>query len=193
MNKRIYIKKKVGLGLLSALLIVSMYIRPSDMVWHGFEKRLTGCRSDSFALSFIFLIMAFEAFENIKGVTVKEIGGVFFGVLVFLFWCERENYSHFQIFETFERGKGSHTIPQGIWGSIIAISVYFAVLYLVRKKYRISKVFCLSVSIIVCAELTINVMDTVNKVNQEVMYSQYISYEPYMSNTRDAVKQEGSR
>lgn len=189
MNKRIYIKKKVGLGLLSVLLIVSMYIRPSDMVWHGFQMPNWLPFRYSFALSFVFLIMAFEAFENIKGVTVKEIGGVFFGVLVFLFWCERENYSHFQIFETFKRGKGSHTIPQGIWGSIIAISVYFAVLYLVRKKYRISKIFCVSVSIIVCAELTINVMDTVNKVNQEVMYSQYISYEPYMSNTRDAVKQ----
>ena len=62
MNKRIYIKKKVGLGLLSVLLIVSMYIRPSDMVWHGFQMPNWLPFRYSFALSFIFLIMAFINF-----------------------------------------------------------------------------------------------------------------------------------
>ncbi len=80
-------------------------------------------------------------------------------------------------------------MPQGIWGSVLAVSVYFAVLYLVRKRRKISKALCISVCIIVCAELMINIIDTVRKVNIEVMYSQYTSYEPYMSNTRDAVKQ----
>lgn len=189
MNKRIYIKKKAGLGLLSAMLILSMYIRPVDMVWHGFQMPNWLPFRYSFALSFIFLIMAFEAFENIRGVTVKEIGGVFFGILIFLFWCERENYAHFQIFDTFGGNENPHGVPQGIWGSVLAISVYFAVLYLVRKRRKISNILCISISIIICAELMINTMDTIRKVNKEVYYSEYTSYEPYMSNTKDAVKQ----
>ncbi len=187
MNKRIYIKKKVGLGILSVMLIICMYIRPVDMVWHGFQMPNWLPFRYSFALSFVFLIMAFEAFENIRGITAKEIGGVFFGILVFLFWCERENYEHFQIFETYGT-ENTHTIPQGIWGSLIAISIYFLLLYLFRKKRRASKFLCISTCILICGELTINTMDTLNKANMEVSYSAYTSYEPYMSNTRDAVK-----
>lgn len=187
MNKRIYIKKKVGLGILSALLIVFMYIRPADMAWHGFQMPNWLPFRYSFALSFVFLLMAFEAFENIRGVTAKEIGGVFFGLLVFLFWCERENYEHFQIFETYG-SEQQYVIPQGIWGSIIALSVYFLLLYLLRKRRKVSKALCFSMCILLCGELMINAMDTVNKIDHEVSYSSYISYEPYMSNTRDAVK-----
>lgn len=186
MNKRIYIKKKVGLGLLAAFLIICMYIRPVDMVWHGFQMPNWLPFRYSFALSFVFIIMAFEAIENIRGVTAKEIGGVFFGIMVFLFWCERENYSHFQIFSSFGPEEVSYALPQGIWSSAVALSVYFAVLYLLRK-YRKSKALCVSVCIIICAELMINAMDTIHKANQEIMYSAYTSYEPYMSNTRDAV------
>ncbi|MBQ9375964.1 MAG: YfhO family protein [Ruminococcus sp.] len=186
MNKRIYIKKKVGLGVLASVLLAFMYIRPADMVWHGFQMPNWIPFRYSFALSFVFLLMAFEAFENIRGVTAKEIGGAFFGIIVFLFWCERENYEHFQIFESFGPN-GKYTIPQGIWGAMLAMVVYFAVLYQLRKKRRVTKIMSVFVCILIVGELTINTMDTVKKCDMEVAYSKYTSYEPYMSNLRDVV------
>ena len=62
MNKNVYIKKKVGLGTLSALLLVFMYIRPIDMVWHGFQMPNWLPFRYSFMLSFLLLVMACEAF-----------------------------------------------------------------------------------------------------------------------------------
>ena len=76
--------------------------------------------------------MAFRAFENLEGITAKNIGGIFFGLMVFLFWCERENYSHFQLFETKTSETGDTTnVIQGIWVSMIALAAYFALIYLI--------------------------------------------------------------
>lgn len=188
MNKNVYIKKKVGLGTLSALLLVFMYIRPIDMVWHGFQMPNWLPFRYSFMLSFLLLVMACEAFENLDGITAKEIGGAFFGILIYLFWCERENYSNFQIFETQTKNNVDTTVIQGVWISIISIIICFILLYLF-KKYKTSKILCVVASLLIGLELTVNTMDTLNKIDTEVCYSTYDSYEPFMSNTRDAVQQ----
>ncbi len=188
MNTKIHAKKKAGLGILAALLLICMYIRPVDMVWHGLQMPNWLPFRYSFALSFLLLIMAYEAFENLNGITTKEIGGVFFGILVYLIWCERENYSHFQIFETNSGSNGeTYGVVQGIWLGAIAVAVCFLLVCLF-KKYRTSKTLCVITCILVCLELTVNTMDTLDKIDHEVCYSSYSSYEPYMSNTRDAVQ-----
>ena len=189
LNKKVFIKKKVGLGIVIALLLVCMYIRPVDMVWHGFQMPNWLPFRYSFALSFILLIMAYEVFENLDGVTSKEIGGAFFGILVYLIWCERENYSHFQIFDsnTNENGDTSAYI-QGIWFSVIILAVWFLLVYLC-KKYRTTKVLCVITTLFVGLELVLNTMDTIAKIDNEVVYSSRSTYEPYMSNTIDAVEQ----
>ena len=188
LNRRIFIKKKVGLGLLASLLLICMYIRPVDMIWHGFQMPNWLPFRYSFAFSFILLLMAYEAFEKLDGITPKQIGGSFFGILVYLFWCERENYSHFQIFDSTADENGSQAFIQGIWVAAIALVICFLLLYLCRK-YKTSKVLCVVTTMLVGLELVLNTMDTLNKIDNEVVYSTYSSYEPYMSNTIDAVAQ----
>ena len=70
---------------------------------------------------------------------------------------------------------------------MIAVAVYFALIY-IWKKYRGKKIVSIAVCLIVSLELLVNAMDTVHKINVDVAYSKYTSYEPYMSDTRDAVK-----
>lgn len=198
MNKKISIKRKASSGLLLAVMFIVMYIRPVDIVWHGFQVPNWLPFRYSFVISFLMLVMASESFENLDGITPKEIGGIFFALLVYLFWCEREQYSHFYIFTsvTGEDGEVSASIG-GIWFSMIALAVYFLLLYLYRK-YRncgshffriikasdvLSAVICIAVSL----ELLLNAMDTLKKIDDDVVYSDYTSYEPYMSDTIDAV------
>ncbi|WP_243113048.1 YfhO family protein [Ruminococcus sp. Marseille-P6503] len=187
MNAKISVKEKVSKGLLLLVLFVSMYIAPIDIAWHGFQVPNWLPYRYSFAFSFLLLLMAYRAFENLDGITAKEIGGVFFGLMVFLFWCERENYSHFQIFEGRTENGETKGVIQGIWFSIIALSVYFALLYLYRKR-KSSKAVCVILCMLVGLELLANTMDTLHKIDVDVVYSEYTSYEPYMSDTRDAVE-----
>lgn len=97
MNDRITMKEKTSTGLLTFLLVILMYIKPADMAMHGFQVPNWLPYRYSFIFSFLMIVMAFRAFENLEGITAKNIGGIFFGLMVFLFWCERENYSHFQL------------------------------------------------------------------------------------------------
>ena len=187
MNSRIPVKEKVAKALLAMTLIICMYIKPVDIVWHGFQVPNWLNYRYSFCLSFVLLLMAYRAFENSDGFTYKEIGGVFFGLFVFLIWCEREQYGHFAIFEGRTKDGETHGVMQGIWFAAIALAIYFLMLYL-WKKYRFKKAVSIVICLVVPLELLVNTMDTFHKIDKDVAYSKYTSYEPYMSDTRDAVE-----
>ncbi len=187
MNKRISLKHKASSGILISVTAVLMYIRPADIVMHGFQVPNWLPFRYSFAFSFLLLVMAFEAFEHLDGITVKEIGGTFFGLLVYLFWCEREGYEHFEIFRTVIDSDGeASAVIGGIWFSVIAIAVYFLLIYL-NRKYRTSCILAVVTCCVVGLEMLANSMDTLQKIDEDVVYSDYTSYEPYMSDTIDAV------
>ena len=187
MNTKIGIKEKVSKGLLAMILLLCMYIKPVDTVWHGFQVPNWLNNRYSFCFCFILLLMAYRAFENRDGFTVKETGGVVFGLFVFLIWCEREQYAHFTIFEGRTKNNETHGVIQGIWFSAIAIGIYFLLVYLL-KQHGTKKVVAAAVCAVVPLEFLVNSMDTLHKIDVDVAYSRYSSYEPYMSDTRDAVE-----
>ena len=187
MNSKISMKEKVSKGIITIILVVLMYIKPLDMAMHGFQVPNWLPYRYSFIFSFLIVLMSFRAFENMEGITAKNIGGVVFGFMVFLFWCERENYGHFQIFETRTDSNGvSKNVIQGIWLSMLALCIYFALLYL-WKKYPKSKAVAVSLVAATSVELFANAADTLEKIDVDVAYSTATSYEPYMSNLRNAV------
>lgn len=186
MNRRISVKQKARNGILLALLTVFMYIRPIDIVWHGFQVPNWLPFRYSFAFSFLLVTLAAEAFDKLDGITPKEIGGVFFGLIMYLFWCERENYEHFEIFRTATENGEKKAIIGGIWFSMIALAVYFIIIYL-NRRYR-KTILCIVTCSVVGIEMLANTMDTLQKIDDDVAYSKYTSYEPYMSNTIEAVE-----
>ena len=187
MNQLIPVKQKVCDGVLTVILVVLMYIKPWDMAMHGFQVPNWLPFRYSFIFSFMMLVMAFRAFEKLEGITSQNIGGIFFGLMVFLFWCERENYSHFKLFVTRKDTNGDpYNVIQGIWVSMLALAAYFALIYLV-KKAPASKVTAISLVVVIGAELFLTAIDTIKKIDIDVAYSKYSSYEPYMSDLNKAV------
>ncbi len=187
MNEKITVKEKAADGILAVIMVVLMYIKPWDMAMHGFQVPNWLPFRYSFTFSFLLVVMAFKSFENLDGITAKNIGGVFFGLMVFLFWCERENYTHFKLFITRKNAEGEpYNVIQGIWVSMLALAVYFVLLYLVRK-YPKSKVVALSLTMVLTVELFAVDIDTIKKIDVDVAYSKYSSYEPYMSDLKKAV------
>ena len=187
MNDKINMKEKTADGILTVILVVLMYIKPWDMAMHGFQVPNWLPFRYSFIFSFMMVVMAFKCFENLEGITAKNIGGVFFGLMVFLFWCERENYTHFKLFVTRKDANGDpYNVIQGIWVSMLALAVYFTLLYLV-KKYPRSKAVAFSLTVVLTVELFAVDIDTIKKIDIDVAYSKYSSYEPYMSDLNRAV------
>ena len=67
MNDRITMKEKTSTGLLTFLLVILMYIKPADMAMHGFQVPNWLPYRYSFIFSFLMIVMAFRAFENLEG------------------------------------------------------------------------------------------------------------------------------
>ncbi len=187
MNSKLSIKEKTANGVLTAILVVLMYIKPADMAMHGFQVPQWLPFRYSFIFSFMLIYMSFRAFENLDGITMKNVGGVYAGLMIFLFWCERENYAHFQIFETITISGKKSVVIQGIWVGMIALSVLFVMIHLL-KKYPKSKIVCFVFAGAMCFELYANSIDTFRKIDKNVAYSKWSSYQPYLTNLRGAVK-----
>ena len=187
LNSKVSIKEKTGNGVLAALLVILMYIRPADMVMHGFQMPQWLPFRYSFIFSFLMIYMAFRAFENLDGITMKNVGGIYAGLMIFLFWCERENYKHFQIFESFTGDGKTSVVIQGIWMGMIVLSICFAMIYIIRKHPK-SRIVGMVFAAVICFELYANTLDTFRKIDKDVAYSKYSSYVPYVGDVKAAVK-----
>ncbi len=88
-NKKIKKNLKVGYSLVVFVMLLSMYIKPLDMLWHGGQTPNWLPYRYSFLLAFVFVSMAATVFSNLDGykLTVKAAGGTFAGIaaLVLIF------------------------------------------------------------------------------------------------------------
>lgn len=186
LNKKIGLKQKLGLGALATLLFVSMYIAPIDIAWHGFQVPNWLPYRYSFAFSFVLLIMAVKAFDNLDGVSLKAVGGTVFALICTLAYYETTDVVSFSTITeiTLDDGTIQNQVG-GIWFSAIMLAVYFVLLVIFKKKNK--KWISVLIAGIVFSELYLVSYDTIKKVDTDVAYSKYTTYENYMSDMRGVV------
>lgn len=172
MNTRIKVKEKVSLGALMFVIFGSMYLSTTDIAWHGFQVPNWLPYRYSFTFCFIMLIMAYRAFENMDGVSYKQICGTAAVWIAVLAVLNSQEHAEFYLWET-------------VWFSILCI-VVFAFLIFLYKKYR-SKTMKALVAVFVCLEIFENSMYTVWSIDCDVVYSKYSSYQDYFIDGRHVV------
>ena len=186
LNKKIGLRQKLGLGALAAVLFISMYIAPVDIAWHGFQVPNWLPYRYSFAFSFVLLIMAVKTFDNLDGVSLKAVGGTVFALLCMLAYYETTDTVSFSTVteKTLDDGIIQNQVG-GIWFSAIMLAVYFIILVVIKK--RNAKWISILMAGVVFAELYLVSYDTIEKVDTDVAYSKYTTYENYMSDMRKIV------
>ncbi len=186
LNSKISMKEKVSKGLLLLATVVIMYIAPIDIAMHGFQVPNWLPYRYSFVFSFFLLAVAYRAFQNLDGITTKELGCVFFGLLVFVGYLDSQGFEHFTKLTTEKVGENTSYTIQGVWFSLIAVGVGYLMLYLI-KKYN-SRIVCMIFCGLVCIELFANSYDTIVKADKDVGYSTYTSWQQYMIDLRSTVQ-----
>lgn len=171
-NTRIKVKEKVSLGALMFVIFGSMYLSTTDIAWHGFQVPNWLPYRYSFTFCFIMLIMAYRAFENMDGVSYKQICGTAAVWIAVLAVLNSQEHAEFYLWET-------------VWFSILCI-VVFAFLIFLYKKYH-SKTMKVLVAVFVCLEIFENSMYTVWSIDCDVVYSKYSSYQDYFIDGRHVV------
>ncbi len=172
MNKEIKAMKKIGYTMLAIVLFICMYIRPLDMVWHGFQMPNWLPFRYSFTFSFVLLCMAAETFKNIHGIKLSAIGGTLAGIAAFLLVTESRNVEHIA--------------TKDIWICIALVAVYCGIIFLIRKNEKlfavVAPILILTVS---CGELLYNSSDTLKAEDKEIVYSKRTTWYNFIDNGRE--------
>ncbi len=177
LNKRINLLSKIGSIFLVAVLFVSMYIKPLDMWWHGGQVPNWLPYRYSFLMSFVLLSMAAMAFKHIDGIKLPHIGSVFLGVVVVIFYINKQGYDHLDVITS-------------IWLSIGLAGMYLLLLYLhglMLSKNKLTKVFPIVMLLVASGELLFNAVQTLKDVDEEVAFSTVKSYKSFVAAGREAV------
>ncbi len=190
LNKNIHYKEKIRTSFVSALVIASMYIAPVDLFWHGMQAPNWLNYRYSFVLSFMLVYMAARTFDNLSGFSFKALGGSLTGIIAFLLFCETQNYTFFGTHLEESVDSASSSIPvQGIIVSLIAVITYFALIGAIKKAGSVRLMRGLKIALcgVVCLELSVVSFDTLQKIDDDVAYSNYTSYEDYITEMRRVV------
>lgn len=174
--RKIPLRHRVSGGVLLGIIILSMYIKPVDMLWHGGSVPVWMPYRYSFIAVFLLIVFGAEAFENIKYVRRKTIGGIFAALLALL--LAADHYAGSDHFNT----TLIIVIPLIVLG-IISCTV---VLY---KKYRSHFVIKPIVLGIVCVELLLNNIVTFSRMDKDIYYSMRASYVDDIPKTREVVNE----
>ena len=174
LNTKIKPKEKISIGLLMLAVFGCMYVSTVDIAWHGFQVPNWLPYRYSFTFSFLMIVCGFRAFENLDGVSFKEICLTAFGWIVLLIYITQQDYYYMYLFET-------------IWFSVLALSVFAGAVYFCKKYPK--PVTAIVTCVIVCVEIFINSLWTVYSIDYDVVYSTYSSYAPYFKDGREIVSQ----
>lgn len=181
--------QKLSAAVLLGVMLVSMYIRPIDMMWHGGQMPNWLPYRYSFMVSFILVMLAAQMFEELKSLKTKTIGLItvcYIGLIIYI-----------ESTDTFNSALGNEgrELFDGITVALPAI-VFIAVagitLYVILKK-RDPKKLTMTASIGLCAiivaELCFNTTNSLQKMHTDIVFSTRASYLDVVLPLREKVEQ----
>lgn len=178
-NKNITTKKKLGYTFMLLCMVVSMYIKPIDMMWHGGQVPNWLPYRYSFLVSFVLLNMAVVAFKNLKDVPISKLSAEFVVMLIGMLFLVRINYEHIDL-------------KKSLWVAVIFMLVYLVLIYILNngragRTRAMNTAITLSMLLFVCGEATYNANDSMEKIHKEVAYSGGDYYNNFIQNGRAIV------
>lgn len=182
LNSKINAREKIGSIFLLTVMLISMYIKTFDRLWHGGQQPQWLNYRYSFIFSFIIIVMAAKTLKNIEGIRISSIGGTLAGfALIFAFletrpYAEQVNYKNlgFDSFKVF-------------WLSLIIFMVYGLIITMMKHKKE-SVVLLGILFACVSGELYVHTQYLlVDAVPKDVGPSKRSSYYEFMEAHRDIV------
>ncbi|MGN1481001.1 YfhO family protein, partial [Porcipelethomonas sp.] len=176
LNKKINLNKRIGYTAVLTVLFLSMYIRPIDMVWHGFQMPNWLPFRYSFTFSFVLLLMAATAFTKLDGIKISGVFGSLAGILVFLVVVASRGIDHITTKE--------------IWIAAALVAFYCLVVFVCKKKEKFLAVAApIAILAVSSGELVYNCYNTFKDEDKDLIYSTRTSWYNYINNGREVTQQ----
>ncbi len=181
-SKKFTLREKIGSGALIVILLLSMMITVTDLVWHGFQKPQWLNARFSFVFCFFIIYIAFRVFdqaENIKPVHLALVSSFIFFYVVIL-----QNFSDEFKQKLVDLSYGPNEEDfmvhpfATILLTVICLVVYISVVAVMGKAKNKDLVSAVLL-VIVCGELFFSSYVSVQDFDKDVGFTSYQSYNDY--------------
>ncbi|MCL1903007.1 MAG: YfhO family protein [Oscillospiraceae bacterium] len=178
---RIRRARRFGGVVFIAILIYCMSIVPVDMMWHGGQVPNWLPYRYSFMLCFLMISFASEAFEYIQKIPRKVIGGVatFFCALL-VYWESVDTVK-----PDLGNGRDVFNWFSSVMPSVLLVLIFTGILILAREKLNKHNMVTAVLVALVAMELFFNTQNSIEKQNEDIVYSSRTSFNSVIIPTRE--------
>ena len=184
-SKKISSREKIASLALLSVLILSLFIRPLDLIWHGFSMPNWINARYSFILCFVLLVLAYKALGNLKSANEKVI--LCIAAFIIFFAAIAEKFE----FESYINSEKKLLILGCILFSI-AFAIIIAVILCLKLK-KGNKKFHKGVSAVlvgvICLELFCNGVVCFLKMHEDVGFTNYKKYNENLADFRPLISE----
>lgn len=183
--------ERIGYGALLLLLMLCMYIRPVDMMWHGGQMPNWLPYRYSFIVSFLMVVCAATAFDRLKEISTKCIGITCAGWMALMIY--QENMDNFV--PDLNNGRDTLDNFSTIIPAMIIVPVITAILVQLRGKFNYdlrknrTKILSIVLLIAVCGEAMYNTVGQISTQDTDIVYSNHDSYVDVIFPIREKVEE----
>ena len=183
--------ERIGYAAVMLILIISMYIRPVDMMWHGGQLPNWLPYRYSFILSFLMTVCAATVFDRLKEVSTKLLGGTCFAWLAIMVYQENmDNY-------VADLNNGRDTLDNfsTILPAIIILFTITVVIVQLRNKFNFTlrrsrtRMFSIILIAVISGEALYNTVSQISMQDTDITFSNHDTYVDYIPRLREAVNE----
>ena len=170
-------RERISGGVLIGILVLSMYIRPVDMLWHGGQMPNWLPYRYSFFVIFLLWIFGAQAFDGIKRVRPRSLGAAFLILLGML------------LLSDYNAGHEYYDTELIIVIPLLLLAV-MSIMALVYKKYGGHIFVKITITVLVSLEMLLNTTLTLSDMDEDITFSDrstYLGTIPYSRKITDAI------
>ena len=164
LNSKINIREKIVNSVLLVILYASMIIKPLDIAWHGFQIPNWLPNRYSFLVTFVLVLMAASALNNLSGISSSYVTGIFMALAGVLFFMDTLKYEHISTLSS-------------IWLAV-GVAALLSVFIIMMKKKPEALIYPIMIMVVMFGETLISTVNTFEAINKDVVYSNRMTYYP---------------
>lgn len=180
--RRFTSRERISSAVFIGVMVLSMYVRPVDMMWHGGQMPNWLPYRYSFMISFLLIVFGAQTFENLRAskpasrVRGRSFGTAFIILLAMLLYADLAN-------------DGNCYDPVLTIGVPLAVLGVVLILAWVYRRYGAKKPVYIALAAFVCAEAGLNTARSLFQMHDDIVFSTRESYRWDIPLTREVTEQ----
>ncbi len=175
-TNRVTVRERISMGFIIGVMVLCMYVRPIDMIWHGGQMPNWLPYRYSFVISFLLLMAGAEAFDKCESILPKHIGMAFAGLAAVLLFADKNNDSEYY------DAILTVAIP------LLTLAVICTLAYAFRK-YKKHIAMAVTLAVVVCLECFMNTYVSLRDMHSDIVFSNRSTYRWDIPYTREVTEQ----